>query len=490
MFLREPRYAAAVALIVTTACLCTTWVAITRFHLALPLASPLAGIALAYLLWSWRRLDALLVFLRERIDALVAVPAGPFEPPIPHDPTPLDTVDRFTLALDNAIRRLAGLQSLLADGVWLMPVAVLVCGPDGVIRQSNAAARALLARDPTSRPDGPIELGSDPLAGIDLPALLATLPRSGIEPCGAAVDGGLWALAETGEYVTPEGRVFRLRAAPLSATDEATRPGWIVVVRDLTLERTAQRERERWFGFLSHDLRSPQVTILSLLELHRKGDQGIDDARLVNGIDREARRTIRLTENIMDIIDVESRTTLQFAETSIGTIVLDAIDSAWPYALSRRVLLVPRLSESDCQAWADPGLLARALLNLLNNAIRHSAPDTQIRICLATAQEGDAEPPIAVLSIRDEGEGMNTAQLNHVRSAKDVGAGTRDTQESGEVRRWGVGISVVHAIIAKHGGSIDATSAPGAGTMVFLTLPLLQAGQETTAETLTATQTP
>ncbi len=486
MFLRKPRHAAAVALLVTSACLCVMWAAITQLRIVLPLVSPLAGIALAYLLWSWRRLDALLIFLRERIDALVTVPAGPFEPPISHDPMPLDTVDRFTLALDHAIRRLSGLQSLLADGLWLMPVGVLVCDPDGVIRQSNAAARALLPRGHPPRGGRGVELERDPLMGIDLPALLATLPRSSVEPPDGEDAHAPWSHAQSGEYTTPEGRAFRLRAAPLSVTDDATRPGWVVVVRELTLERAAQREREQWFGFLSHDLRSPQVTILSLLELHRKGDQGVDAASLTHGIEREARRTIRLTENIMDMMEVESRTSLRLEETSIGTVVLDAIDSAWPYALSRGVMLVPRLGESDCMVWADAGLLTRALLNLLNNAIRHSPPETEIRICLAAAQDDQGT---VLLSIRDEGEGMNAGQLNHVRSATGAGSGAQDAQRAGEVRRRGIGIAVVHAIIARHGGLIDATSAPGAGTTVLLSLPLSRACAESQDALLTAVHT-
>lgn len=86
---------------------------------------------------------------------------------------------------------------------------------------------------------------------------------------------------------------------------------------------------------------------------------------------------------------------------------------------------------------------------------------------------------------------MDAAQLGHVRSAKSADTSARDAQDAGEVRRWGIGIAVVHAIVAKHGGWIDAISAPGAGTTVFLTLPLLHPGPEAAAASVpTAKQTP
>lgn len=87
-------------------------------------------------------------------------------------------------------------------------------------------------------------------------------------------------------------------------------------------------------------------------------------------------------------------------------------------------------------------------------------------------------------------EGMGAAQLSHLRTASNAGTGARGTQATGEVRRRGIGIAVVRAIVAKHGGRIDAMSAPGAGTTVMLTLPLAQACQELQETVTTAQQIP
>ena len=81
MFLRSAGHAVAITFAVAMLCISINYVALIYGQVGLPLASPLTGIVLAYLLWSWRRLSAVLVFVRQRADALNAVPAGAFEPP-------------------------------------------------------------------------------------------------------------------------------------------------------------------------------------------------------------------------------------------------------------------------------------------------------------------------------------------------------------------------------------------------------------------------
>ena len=78
LFLLLTRYAAIGALVLGAVTAGLGIVALQEARTALPIATPLAGIALAYVMWSWRRLAALMQFFRQRVDALNAVPAGAF----------------------------------------------------------------------------------------------------------------------------------------------------------------------------------------------------------------------------------------------------------------------------------------------------------------------------------------------------------------------------------------------------------------------------
>ncbi|MBT2324402.1 HAMP domain-containing histidine kinase [Variovorax paradoxus] len=427
---------------------------------------------LAYLLWSWRRLSALLVFFRQRADALNAVPAGAFEPPLQAEAPALDSVERRTHALDRAIDRLTRLQSLLTEGVWQLPVPVLICRPDGVVSQSNAAAQALLAPAMNPLPEAAHLAGAaEPLGGIDLPAKLAEMEKVDLPERLSEAPDGLWSKAMASEFTTPQGRVFRLRAAPLGTSNNAAGSGWIVVLPDVTAERGAQREREQWFGFLSHDLRGPQVTILSLLGLYAENAPDMDIRRLLEGVESEARRTIGLAEDFMDMVEAESGV-YRFSPTFAGSVVLDAIDAAWASAEARGLTLMPRLGASDCMITADTSLLTRALVNLLNNAIRCSERGSTILVCL----EADGETE-AVISVQDEGIGMDAHQLAQVMHPGQQRRSNASLFARGAGQGWGVGMTIVHAVVAHHGGRIDVISAPNAGTTFFIGLPLAMEAQ-------------
>jgi len=478
-FMLSARYAAVSALALALLMAGLGAVALREARVALPIATPLAGIAAAYLLWSWRRLAALLHFFRQRVDALNAVPSGAFEPVVAPAPPAIDAIEQRTRALDRAIDRLVTLQSMLRQSVALMPAAVLICRDDGQIGQSNAAAQALLIQ---ASPNGGrlrdqrVGDATDPLAGRGLFALLAALPRTDVGAAAGAAPSplpGVWHDAMTGEYATPAGDVFRLHAVPLGTDGSRTAPHWIVVLHALTAERRAQREREELFAFFSHDLRAPQVSILSLLALHADGDPATDTPALRHGVAQAVQRTLAMADGFMTMMEAESNA-YRLAAVPLGAVAMDAMDAVWADAQRRGVVLKPPLSDEAGCVMADGALLARALRNLLDNAIRHSASGSEIHVCLAALPDAAGRPGELLLSIRDEGEGMDAERLSRAREA-----GHRRTR-SAKVPGWGIGLAVVNTVITRHGGWVEVSSRPGAGTTFLIGLP--QCADESDAE--------
>lgn len=465
-FLVFARYAAVGALLLGAATAGLGIVALHEARTALPIATPLAGIASAYVMWSWRRLAALMQFFRQRVDALNAVPAGAFEPAPAARPVAMDSVEQRTHSLDRAIDRLVMLQSTLSDSLALMPVAVLICRGDGLIGQANAAACALLTPTTWGRvaPEGQ----GDTLAGRQLFSLLAPLQRLEIvdgPPDATSALPSLWREAATGEYMTATGSVFRAQAVCIGKGEAGpASERWIVVLRDLTRERQAERERAALFSFFSHDLRAPQVSILSLLELHAAGDSALAARDLNAAVAREAQRTLTMADSFMTMLEAES-TDYRIVAVSIASVTMDALDAVWAYAQKGGVTMVERLHDDDAFVLADGALLMRAIRNLLDNAIRHSAPGSRIHICVATHPSADAQSSEVLLSIRDEGAGMDSDRLSRVREA-----GVRRTG-TGRAHGWGLGLAVVNTVVARHGGWIDVTSSPGAGTQFMIGLP-------------------
>ena len=181
----------------------------------------------------------------------------------------------------------------------------------------------------------------------------------------------------------------------------------------------------------------------------------------------------------MEMVEVESGV-YRFMSNDAGMVVLDAIDSAWAAADARGITLAPSLGASDCTVLADTPLLARALTNLLNNAIRFSPRGGTIRICLEANLDTDLPHGEAVISVQDEGPGMNPDQVAQVlhtgeRRRSNAGASGRDPEQG-----WGIGMGIVHAVVERHGGWIDVLSAPGAGATFLIGLPLAAADARTT----------
>lgn len=473
-FLLVARHAAIGALVLAALTAGLGVVALQEARSALPIATPLAGIALAYVTWSWRRLAALMQFFRERIDALNAVPAGAFEPAVPDRAVVMDSLEQRTHSLDRAIARLVGLQATLSDSLALMPVAVLICHGNGEIGQSNAAARALMLPNARSRSRPPAR--NDTLAGREFFGLLALLQRLDLVDTPAAAVAALpppWRDATTGEYTTSAGSVFRVQAVRLGQGDSGpASQRWIVVLRDLTRERRAERERAALFSFFSHDLRAPQVSILSLIELHAAGDSAMAVRDLNAAVAREANRTLTMADSFMTMLEADS-TDYRIVAVSIASVTMDALDAVWAYAKKSGVTLRERLHDDDAFVLADGALLARALRNLLDNAIRHSPPGSQIDVCVASALAPDGSSAEVVLSIRDEGAGMDSDHLSRVREAGHRRSG------SGRAHGWGLGLAVVNTVVARHGGWIEVISSPGAGAQFLIGLP--QCAPEATA---------
>lgn len=477
LLIRGGRHALPISAGLASVCLLLSGVAMLVFHFWLPPAAPMLGLAILYLLWSWRRLESQFFYLRKRAQVLDALPGGTFEamPARVPAPAPADPATHPKLALDRAIARLQRMQKLMDKAMQAMPVAMLICDEEGRIGSGNAAAFRLLGGGalpvPEHNDNAPAPTA---LRGVRLPELIAPFavaPASG-------TDAAHWTDLLQGEYVTPDARVFRLEAAAFSGDAPEDR-GWVVMLPELTAEREAQRQRNEWRQFLSHDLRSPQVTILSVLSMH-----DASDTELRTTIRREAERTLALAEGFMDFALAESDD-YRFEDTHVGAVLLDARDQVWHYAQASGVVVEARLGDDavDTIVRADGALLTRAIVNLLSNAIRHSPAGrrVELRMDIEPATDGAGAGHVR-LSVSDQGSGMTPEQLDallHAPRGRRTPAAPESvpaTTKGAGTRRMGLGFSVVRAVVQKHHGTLGAQSTPGAGTTVWVLLPLPTTG--------------
>lgn len=469
-------------------------VLLLSFRIWVPPSLSVLGIFGAYVLWSWLRLQAVVEFLRVRIVSLSRLPTGEFEVDMPALPSRRHSVDWHVGALDQAISRMARLQTLLGESLQQMPIAVLMCRADGVIVRANSHAASLLQ---PSIPD------AQALTGARLPRIVAGLA---LRPDDASAKPEArhwkswegrkdqkgqkgqkkdqhWAQALDQEYLTPEGRVFKVDATLLEDGDSLATEVWIVVLGELTQERKAERDRSAWLRFLSHDLRSPQINLLCMLDLY--GMNRLSIAEVLAGVNREAQRTLQLSEGFIDAAEGRVRES-EFGVASISTILAEAVEQTFAYAATRRVVLSLRYTEErHALIWTDRLMLVRAMVNLLENAARHSDPVSTVHLCVSV----DAGSEVVVM-ICDEGHGMTPVQFAGLLDAAPIAAWHAETEHEQEheqeqeederaalglapdAHRHGLGFPGVRRAVDAHEGWITGWSAPQAGTTFLIGLPL------------------
>lgn len=429
-------------------------------HWWLAPATPTVGLLVLYLAWSWGRQRRQLSYLQQRAEQLGALPPGAFELPLAETP-PQPHALPSNRALDLVISRMVGMQMLADSTIQSMPVGVLLCDVQGRVVGSNGAARELLPGAVTS---GQAEAASSQstqqhlseLLGPMQPQSRALAQVSGIAPA--------WIGQIHGEYLTSDHRHVRLLVASVTPPASLSPSGYLVALTDLTSERRAQQQRAQWNQFLSHDLRNPQANILALIELETI-NTGESPSPLSSAIQREAVRTLALAEDFLDVSHAWTGN-YRFAPAHMGALLLDAHDQVLAYATRKEVALVLTVSEEDeeIELSVDAALLARAIVNLLNNAIRHSAQGQIVQLCM-----GVDEYEVAI-AVADEGEGLSEAFLQRLLSAARETSVGRSSGEPG-VRSHGLGFEFVRTVIARHGGAINGHSAPAFGSTFWISLP-------------------
>jgi signal transduction histidine kinase len=241
-----------------------------------------------------------------------------------------------------------------------------------------------------------------------------------------------------------------------------SRDAVIISVVDLTVIRQLEEQREEALRFLSHDIRSPQASILALLDTH----DGKDHVSLHERIRAAAQSTLRLADGFVQFARAENAQSYQFEAQDLEAMAQEAADEVWALAHKAGVRIEQNTCDEPVWVHADRSLLWRAIVNLLNNAVKFSPAGGLVSIEVReTAQ-------FARASITDQGPGMSEAQANRLF--------TNFSRLPSAQRKDGVGLGLafVKAVAQQHAGRVEVVSAPGQGSTFSLEIPLLEAGQQ------------
>lgn len=229
----------------------------------------------------------------------------------------------------------------------------------------------------------------------------------------------------------------------------------------IELFRKAQQQREETLRFISHDMRSPQNSILALIKMKRNNELHLNDEKLLEQVEHYADTTLALVDDFIDLARVEAME-LVFEPTPLNDILVTICDDAWVRAQAKSIKVI--FDEPEQGAWvsAAPQLLKRALANLIDNAIKYSSANTSIT-CLVSQSAHSV-----IIKIQDQGWGMPAEALDSIfQPFKRI-----DNQQENAPTGSGLGLAFVHAVVLRHFGEIHVESQLHVGTTFTISLPL------------------
>lgn len=407
-------------------------------------APALLAIVLIYPLWSWRRLSFAAHFLQRELTALSA---DGLAAPVRGDVHGLGAgaMEARIQAVESATRQLRTLHHFIAGALAHLPSPTFVCDAAGRVTLATKAASGFAA-------DGRA------LMHRLLPEVLGTLthPETG-QPLLPA-----WPPAAHSQDTPQEGRDASGRRwlMLIGSFAQGTRRHWLVTLTDLTAMREAQAQRDRALRFISHDLRSPASSILTLLQMQQALPDPLPEAELHARIARHAEAALAMARGFTQLASAQTQA-LRREPLDLVTLLQDAVQQAWASARQRQVALVIARSPASAPCEGDRELLARALANVIGNAIKFTAPGTEVRCTL------DAAGPWWRLAVQDQGPGIVPEQQQRVFQPFQRLHAPSGEQPEG----FGLGLAFVDDILRRHGARVRVQSDGAHGSTFVLELP-------------------
>jgi two-component system OmpR family sensor kinase len=262
------------------------------------------------------------------------------------------------------------------------------------------------------------------------------------------------------ELELDRGEVDLAQRVPAADTDPRTEVGQVGAALNRLLDhvgnaleaRHASEMQVRQFvADASHELRTPLAAIRGYAELSRRSRQPVPDeiGHVLRRVESEATRMTALVEDLLLLARLDAGRPLAQDPVDLTMLIVDAVSDA--HAAGPRHDWQLDLPDEPVTITGDPQRLHQVLANLLGNARTHTPDGTTVTV--GVSESGAA----AVLTVTDAGPGIPADLQPHIFERFARG----DSSRSRAAGSTGLGLSIVHAVVTAHGGTVSVHTVPG-----------------------------
>ena len=270
------------------------------------------------------------------------------------------------------------------------------------------------------------------------------------------IDSANKSLSNRVEISVEDGRVFNAQLTPIPDV------GLAITMHDITYLKKLDRIKSDFVSTVSHDLRSPLTAIMGYVEL-------IERAGVINDMQRDFIRRVQVSvQNITTLVDdllnlgrIEAGFDARKESINLGQLIYYSAEGFKKQLTDNGHHLQLELPNTFPPIFANPVQFRQMIDNLLDNAIKYTAPGGTITI------HGTVEQNQIILQFHDSGIGIPALDLPYI-----FDKFYRASNVNGDVTGTGLGLAIVKSIVESHDGRIWVDSTLGQGTTFTVVLPL------------------
>lgn len=227
----------------------------------------------------------------------------------------------------------------------------------------------------------------------------------------------------------------------------------------------ASRAKDEFLAVLSHELRTPLTPVLGWVRMLRAGTLAPEATqRALDTVERNTRLQAQLVEDLLDVSRIiVGKLSLDLRPIALAPIVETVMENTAAAAAAKSIVMTQRVEPDLPRVEGDANRLHQVLANLVSNAVKFTPPGGRVDIALRRAGES------VRLTVSDTGDGLAPDVAPYIFDRFRQADSTLTREHGG----LGLGLSIVHHIVERHGGSVTASSEGlGRGTTFSVTLPI------------------